>query len=185
MTPSIRTLADAALDGDWAPLTNAASGAPRRWAESAACASDRPDDWMPRFDSPTADPENVRLLLGGTLAAPLSACAGCPVAARCLMDSVALGDAYGIRGGLLAAERSALTRSWHTTVRADRVEDAVAGAACVPLTAGERQAAVQAATDATVHDLSAAAQGIGVSREYLVRRARNARYRKPENRLSA
>lgn len=35
-------------------------------------------------------------------------CAGCPVQAECLAESLAVGDEFGIFGGLTAAERRAL-----------------------------------------------------------------------------
>ncbi|MFE6737562.1 WhiB family transcriptional regulator [Streptomyces tubercidicus] len=115
MALEIEEAAESALHGNWAPLLDAAREAPgKHWAEDARCAGRDINLFFPGSDTPWISPDEVRHTYGLLLNRPLNLCADCPlaVAARCLVEALRQDARYGIRGGLLASERSALHHAW-------------------------------------------------------------------------
>ncbi|GAA3162204.1 MULTISPECIES: WhiB family transcriptional regulator [Streptomyces] len=113
--PALNRVVDSALFGDWEPLLNAAEGTPReKWGERAQCSASEPDQFFLDSDTPWVSPVEVRIKEKFALSAPMRVCRECPfsVSARCLVEALRQGDAFGIRGGLLASERSSLQRMW-------------------------------------------------------------------------
>ncbi|QKW51526.1 WhiB family transcriptional regulator [Streptomyces buecherae] len=180
MSTDILSLIEAARQGNWLPLVEAAKGAPgKHWAESARCANQDVNLFVPSGDGPRADPDSVKNKLGLSLNRPRNLCSSCPVAvaARCLMESLKDDDEFGIRGGLLASERSALRRAWQERVNDNAVESALRGCTAA-LNKVDRDAVIaRFATDPSL-DATAVARGLGVRHEYLLKLAR--RYRKSQ-----
>ncbi|MFB6533054.1 WhiB family transcriptional regulator [Streptomyces noursei] len=111
----MKAIVEAARHGDWSPLLDAASGAPgKHWAEDARCAGRDTNQFFPGSDTPWMSSAEVRRRFGVALNRPLNVCADCPlaVAARCLVEALRQDARYGIRGGLLASDRSALHHAW-------------------------------------------------------------------------
>lgn len=180
MSTDISSLIEDAHQGNWLPLieeSKKASG--KHWAESARCANQDINIFVPPADGPREDPDSVKAKLGISLNRTRNLCASCPlaVAARCLVESLKDDDEYGIRGGLLASERSKLRRAWQNRDSEKAVEDALRGCTTA-LTKHARDAVIaRFATDPSL-DAAAVARGLGVTREYLLKLAR--RYRKSQ-----
>lgn len=70
------------------------------------------DAWRGRAACRTADPDLFFPDQGDyvTTRAAVAVCHGCPVVDACLADAVAMGERYGIRGGLTAVQRRASRR---------------------------------------------------------------------------
>lgn len=180
MSIDISSLIKAARQGNWLPLIEESKKAPgKHWAESARCTNQDINIFVPLADGPREDPESVIAKLGISLSRPRYLCASCPlaVAARCLVESLKDDDEYGIRGGLLAAERAELRREWQDRDTEKAVEGALRGCAAT-LTKPARDAVIaRFATDPSL-DATAVARGLGVTHEYLLKLAR--RYRKSQ-----
>lgn len=71
------------------------------WTTKAACKGMPVNDFYPTGHGPAAV-KSVR--------AALAVCDRCPVRRECLDDANALGDFYGIRGGLTGSERASMVR---------------------------------------------------------------------------
>lgn len=180
MSTAISSLIEAAHQGNWLPLIEESQKAPgKHWAEFARCVNQDINVFVPLADGPREDPDSVKAKLGISLNRPRNLCASCPlaVAARCLVESLKDDDEYGIRGSLLASERSELRRAWQD----QDTEKAVAGAlrgCTAALTKPARDAVIaRFATDPSL-DAAAVARGLGVTHEYLLKLAR--RYRKSQ-----
>ncbi|NJQ04053.1 WhiB family transcriptional regulator [Streptomyces lonarensis] len=180
MTTAISGLIEAARQGNWLPLTEEAKGAPgKHWAESAQCTNQDINLFVPPGDGPREDANSVKRKLGFSLNRPRNLCASCPlaVASRCLVESLKNDDEFGIRGGLLASERSELRHAWQRRASEESVERALQGCS-EALSKRERSAAIaRFATDPSL-DATAVARGLGVTHEYLLKLAR--RYRKSQ-----
>uniref|UniRef100_A0AAU2VVU8 WhiB family transcriptional regulator n=1 Tax=Streptomyces sp. NBC_00008 TaxID=2903610 RepID=A0AAU2VVU8_9ACTN len=180
MSTDISSLIKAAHQGNWLPLLEESKKAPgKHWAESARCANEDINMFVPLADGPREDPDVVKAKLGISLNRPRNFCASCPVAvaARCLVESLKDDDEYGIRGGLLASERSELRRAWQDRDTEKAVEGALRGCTS-PLTKPAREAVIaRFATDPSL-EAAAVARGLGVTHEYLLKLAR--RYRKSQ-----
>lgn len=185
MSTDISSLIEAARQGNWLPLIDESKKAPgKHWAEYAGCAKQDINMFVPLADGPREEPDYVKAKLGIALNRPRNLCASCPlaVAARCLVESLKHDDEYGIRGGLLASERTVLRRAWQDRNIEKAVEGAIRG--CTePLTKPARDAVIaRFATDSSL-DAAAVARGLGVTHEYLLKLAR--RYRKSQAEASA
>ncbi|MEW1674910.1 WhiB family transcriptional regulator [Streptomyces noursei] len=180
MSTDISSLIEAAHQGNWPPLIEESEKAPgKHWAESARCANQDINIFVPLADGPREDPESVKVKSGISLNRPRNLCASCPlpVAARCLVESLKDDDEYGIRGGLLASERSKLRRAWQDRDSEKAVEGALRGCTAT-LTKPARDAVIaRFATDPSL-DAAVVARGLGVTHEYLLKLAR--RYRKSQ-----
>ncbi|MFG3542091.1 WhiB family transcriptional regulator [Streptomyces clavifer] len=180
MSTDISSLIKAVHQGNWLPLLEESKKAPgKHWAESARCANQDINMFVPLADGPREDPDVVKAKLGISLNRPRNFCASCPVAvaARCLVESLKDDDEYGIRGGLLASERSELRRAWQDRDTEKAVKGALRGCTS-PLTKPARDAVIaRFATDPSL-DAAAVARGLGVTHEYLLKLAR--RYRKSQ-----
>lgn len=180
MITDISGLIEAAHHGNWLPLLEESKKAPgKHWAESARCVNQDINMFVPLADGPREDPDVVKTKLGRSLNRPRNLCGSCPVAvaARCLVESLKDDDEYGIRGGLLASERSELRRAWQDRETESAVERALQGCTA-SLTRPAREAVIaRFATDPSL-DAAAVARGLGVTREYLLKLAR--RYRKSQ-----
>lgn len=174
---SIKSLASAAQNGNWDPLTTEATKLPGKyWMEGARCIGQNPELFMPPQDGPHEDPRDVRRSGGPALDRVLSLCGACPppVAARCLVDSLQQGDHYGIRGGLLASERRSLRSSWSSRLRDDVVRAVLRGAVVRHSQTERREVIRRFAADTTI-EADDVARGLGVSRGLLIRLAWQAR----------
>ncbi|ARF73753.1 hypothetical protein B7C62_16890 [Kitasatospora albolonga] len=180
MSTDISSLIEAAHQGNWLPLIEESKKAPgKHWAESARCMNQDINMFVPLVDGPREDPDLVKTKLGISLNRPRNLCGSCPVAvaARCLVESLKDDDEYGIRGGLLASERSELRRAWQDRDTEQAVESALRGCTA-PLTKPARDAVIaRFATDPSL-DAAAVARGLGVTHQYLLKLAR--RYRKSQ-----
>ncbi|MER5968543.1 WhiB family transcriptional regulator [Streptomyces sp. NPDC002055] len=178
MSANIKTLSGAAFQGDWNPLFREAEKARgKHWAEEANCINRDIGIFFPKGDHPREDPHEVAERLALSIVRPMKLCASCPlpVAARCLVDSIEHDDEWGIRGGLLASERSQLRATWQQRVDDKVVERALRGATA-PLSTGEREAVIaRFAADSSVLDAAAVARALGVTRDYLFKLAWRAR----------
>lgn len=87
---------------------------PRHWTADAACADAEPDLFHPE-----GHPGVVLILT----AEAKTYCARCQVSARCLAESLARADPWGVWGGLDEDERAALLRRRRERERADRKRD--------------------------------------------------------------
>ncbi|MCC3767684.1 WhiB family transcriptional regulator [Streptomyces sp. UNOC14_S4] len=162
-------LVKTALNGDWAPLLEAAANMPgKHWAEDARCADKKIGAFFPHTDVPWADPDQVRRSQGIALNRPLNLCAACPLAtaARCLVESLRHGDEYGIRGGLLASERQNLLRSWNNRIDAESVAAVLRGVPTVLGTREREEVISRFAADPTM-DANRVARGLGIPTKYL------------------
>lgn len=180
MSTDISGLIEAAHQGNLLPLIEESKKAPgKNWAESARCTNQDINMFVPLADGPREDPDVVKTKLGIFLNRPRNLCGSCPVAvaARCLVESLKDDDEYGIRGGLLASERSELRRAWQDRDTEQAVEGALRGCTAA-LTKPARDAVIaRFATDPSL-DAAAVARGLGVTHEYLLKLAR--RYRKSQ-----
>ncbi|MEU9120549.1 WhiB family transcriptional regulator [Streptomyces sp. NPDC048506] len=180
MSTDIFSLIEAARQGNWLPLIEESKKAPgKHWAESARCANQDINIFVPLCDGPREDPDLVKAKLGIHLNRPRNLCASCPlaVAARCLVESLKDDDEFGIRGGLLASERSELRRAWQERVNEKAVEGALQGCTAVLSKTARDAVIARFATDPSL-DAAAVARGLGVTHEYLLKLAR--RYRKSQ-----
>lgn len=80
------------------------------WRLSAACDGMDTDIWFPvsesgKFTNGGRRPENA------AVQAAKGICGMCEVRQACLEDAIAVGDSYGIRGGMTAAERKRLVEA--------------------------------------------------------------------------
>lgn len=169
MSTDIYSLTEAAYQGDWHPLVEAADQAPgKRWAEQAQCDGHDTDMFFPLADGPHGVPDEVKAKLGSSLAHPLSLCASCPltVAARCLVESLRYDEWFGIRAGLLASERSPLRTAWKERSDEEAVSNALRGATRA-LSKVERESAVARFVADPSLDPAIVARGLGVTRGYL------------------
>ncbi|MGW1123839.1 WhiB family transcriptional regulator [Streptomyces sp. NPDC002526] len=180
MSTDIFGLTEAARKGDWIPLVEESKKAPgKHWAELARCGNEDVNIFVPPADGPREDPDLVKSKLGISLNRPRNLCASCPlpVAARCLVESLKDDDEYGIRGGLLAAERSELRQAWQRRDIEKAAEAALRG--CTdPLTKPAREAVIARFANDPSLNSAAVARGLGVTHEYLLKLAR--RYRKSQ-----
>lgn len=181
MSTDISSLIEAVHQGNWLPLIEESQKAPgKHWAESARCMNQDINIFVPMADGPRENPDSVKAKLGISLNRPRNLCASCPlaVAARCLVESLKDDDEYGIRGSLLASERSELRRAWQNRKSEKAVEGALRGCTAA-LTKLARDAVIaRFATDPSL-DAAAVARGLGVTHEYLLKLAR--RYRKSKS----
>lgn len=69
------------------------------WRLRAACIGEDPEEFFPVSESMRAA-EDAKTI-----------CSTCPVRRACLEDAIAVGDSYGIRGGMTAAERRRLVKA--------------------------------------------------------------------------
>ncbi|MGW2840561.1 WhiB family transcriptional regulator [Streptomyces sp. NPDC001493] len=174
MRTTISDLAGAALRGDWGPLISASEKSQgKHWAENAACVGRDTSMFFPSGDGPQSDPEKTAERLGLSLVRPLNLCANCPLttAARCLIDSIRNDEAFGIRGGLMASERSALRFSWRTRTNEAAIQRALRGSTATLSKAERSEVIARFATDPSI-DAAAVARGLGVSHDYLLKLAR-------------
>jgi WhiB family redox-sensing transcriptional regulator len=74
------------------------------WRESAACAGMHGNLFFPTGTPGKPFAEDVRL--HRQTAAVKAVCAGCPVAAPCLLEALERCDGWGVFGGLTAEERA-------------------------------------------------------------------------------
>lgn len=100
------------------------------WRDQAACA---PADVDPELFHPLSANDQTRIAWARAV------CASCPVRQPCLDDAVRTGDDFGIRGGLLPAERREHVRAAARARRADR-----AAARWIPGTAWIQDAGLDA-----------------------------------------
>ncbi|WP_078892895.1 WhiB family transcriptional regulator [Streptomyces sp. NRRL F-2580] len=179
MSTDIRSLIEAAHQGNWSPLIEESRKAPgKHWAEEARCSNQDIDIFVPLGDGPREDPETVKSKLGTSLNRPRNLCASCPlaVAARCLVESLRDDDEFGIRAGLLASERSALRAAWQQRANEEAVQSALQGCTAA-LSKVERDAVIaRFATDPSLEP-AAVARGLGVTHEYLLKLARRYRHK--------
>jgi WhiB family transcriptional regulator, redox-sensing transcriptional regulator len=145
MSDNIASLSAAAFQGDGNPLLGEAEKARgKHWAEEANCTEADVDLFFPIGDGPREDPMESAERLGLSLVQPMNLCASCPlhIAARCLVDSIERDDEWGIRGGLLASERSALRATWQQRIDQEAVDKALRGATA-PLSKSGREAVIE------------------------------------------
>lgn len=179
MTPGIGDLIDAARRGDWSPLLDAAvPGAGKHWAEQAGCSGQDTELFMPPSDGPREDPAAVRRIQGISLNLVLNFCASCPVAvaAQCLVESLQLDVEYGIRAGLLAAERSVLRDAWKRRIDAEAVSAVLRGVPVV-LTEAEHEEVIARFAGDPALNADLVARGLGINRKYLWQLARAYKWR--------
>ncbi|WP_224059164.1 WhiB family transcriptional regulator [Streptomyces kanamyceticus] len=179
MASSIGVAVQAAREGNWTPLVEAAADAPgKNWAEKAQCSGRMADTFFPTAEHPWSDPDQVRHAQGIALNAPLKLCATCPlaVAARCLVESLRSDDEYGIRAGLLASERSELRRSWKQRLDSTAISAALRGVTTL-LSAHERQEVVARFAADPMIGADRVARGLGVPSKYLWQLAREHKQR--------
>ncbi len=181
--PTVSHLAQSALQGDWNPLvgeSRKASG--KHWAEDAKCDGQDTEIFFPTGDGPQEDPVETAKRLRLALVKPLNLCASCPLAtaARCLVESLRDNEEFGIRGGLLASERSALRTSWQQRVNESAVRRALQGSTAT-LSKAERDEVVARFAEDLSMDPGAVARGLGVTHDYLLKLARTHRQKhRPE-----
>ncbi|MFD5553791.1 WhiB family transcriptional regulator [Streptomyces sp. NPDC127068] len=174
MRITISDLSEAALRGDWGPLIRESENTQgKHWAENAQCSGRNTDMFFLRGDSPRSEPMEAVERLGLSLVRPLNLCAACPLttAARCLIESLRNDEEFGIRGGLIASERSALRASWQKRVDTKAVGRALRGATAALSQAERDEVIARFAADPAV-DAAAVARGLGVTHEYLLKLAR-------------
>ncbi|MFI5803376.1 WhiB family transcriptional regulator [Streptomyces sp. NPDC051561] len=152
----------------------------RNWAEDAACTGSKTEDFFPAGDGFDRSPAAVKSRAadeGTPLQRSLNACARCPLAtqARCLIEALELGTEYGIRAGLLASEREDLHKGWDQRIREESVSNALSGVPSGLSAAEFKEAISRFANDQSAYDKDQAARGLGLSRKYLLKLARNER----------
>ncbi|MBD0689402.1 WhiB family transcriptional regulator [Streptomyces sp. CBMA123] len=181
MRTTISDLSEAALRGNWGPLLRESEKARgKHWAENARCAGRDTNLFFPCGDGPHSEPVETVERLGLSLFRPLNLCAACPLAtaARCLIESLRDDEWFGIRGGLIASERSALRASWKQRVDEGAVGRALRGSTAA-LSKAERRAVVARFAEApTTMDAAAVARGLGITHENLLRLARTYRQKR-------
>ncbi|GAA2241858.1 hypothetical protein GCM10010232_31160 [Streptomyces amakusaensis] len=174
MRTIISDLSEAALRGDWGPLLEESDKAQgKHWAENARCSGRDTDMFFPCGDGPQSEPMETVERLGLSLVRPLNMCADCPLttAARCLMESLRDDEEFGIRGGLIASERSALRASWQERMDGGAVGRTLRGSTAALSKAERAEAIARFAADSTM-DANAVARGLGITREYLLKLTR-------------
>lgn len=174
MSPEIFSLVEAALDGDWSPLIEESKKAPGKyWAEDAQCCNKDVDLFVPPEDGLYEDPDAVKERIGPALNRPLNLCASCPapVAARCLIESLRDDEHFGIRAGLLSAERRPLRTAWRNRVDEEEVQAALRGAT-LPIGRATRNAVIARFAEDPALDPAPVARALGVSHEYLLKLVR-------------
>ncbi|MFF2025255.1 WhiB family transcriptional regulator [Streptomyces sp. NPDC058171] len=179
MRTTISDLSEAALRGDWSPLLEESDKAQgKHWAEDARCSGRDTDLFFPCGDDPHDEPMDTVERLGLSLVRPLNMCAACPLttAARCLVESLRGDEEFGIRGGLIASERSALRASWRERKDSGAVGRTLRGSTAALSRAERTEAIARFAADSTM-DANAVARGLGITREYLLKLARLHRQR--------
>ncbi len=67
-------------------------------------------DWQARAACLTADPEIFFPEKGGSTRAAKKVCSGCPVREECLAYALAVGEHFGVWGGLSERERRKVRR---------------------------------------------------------------------------
>lgn len=77
----------------------------RQWLDQARCRDTEPELFFPPSEDETVP------AVATQVAAAKAVCAGCPVWAECLAWAVTTGQAFGVWGGLTAAERRRLARN--------------------------------------------------------------------------
>ncbi|MFD6468966.1 WhiB family transcriptional regulator [Streptomyces goshikiensis] len=180
MSTTISDLSEAALRGNWGPIIRESKKARGKyWAESARCSGRDTDMFFPPGDSPQSDPMETVERLGLSLVKPLNLCAACPLttAARCLVESLRNDEEFGIRGGMIASERSALRTSWQGRLDTDAVGRALNGSTAALSKAERREVIARFAADSSL-DAAAVARGLGITHEYLLKLARAHRQRR-------
>lgn len=189
MSTGIHGLIEAAYQGGWSPLIEESEKAPgKHWAESARCANQDIDIFVPVGDGPRKNPEIVKARLGISLNRPRNLCAACPlaVAARCLVESLRDDDEFGIRAGLLASERSALRTAWQQRANEEAVQGALQGSTAA-LSKVDRDSVIARFSADPSLEPATVARGLGITHEYLlklVRRHRKKSQPTPAGRLS-
>ncbi|MEU7230066.1 WhiB family transcriptional regulator [Streptomyces chrestomyceticus] len=179
MLSEIDAIVDAARDGEWSPLLDAAGQVhSKEWAEQAACAGEETELFFPQGDAPGKAPDVVRGVRKGELIRPLLFCAHCPVpvAARCLLEALELDADHGIRAGLLASERTELHHGWNNRVDVDRVSAALRGNT-VSLTDAEEREIVTKLSNNPSLSRKHAARAMGIKYSYLMQLIRDERKR--------
>ncbi|MFI9327216.1 WhiB family transcriptional regulator [Kitasatospora sp. NPDC052868] len=174
MRTTISDLSEAALRGDWSPLIRESEKAQgKHWAENARCSGRDTDMFFPCGDSPQSDPIETVERLGLSLIRPLNLCAACPLttAARCLVESLRNDEEFGIRGGLIASERSALRASWQKRMDTNAVRRALRGSTAALSKAERNEVIARFAADPEM-DAAAVARGLGITHDYLLKLAR-------------
>ncbi len=174
MRTTISDLSEAALRGDWGPLIDESRKARgKHWAENARCSGRDTSMFFPLGDGPQSEPMETVERLGLSLVRPLNMCAACPLttAARCLIESLRDDEEFGIRGGLIASERSALRASWQQRMDKGAVGRALRGSTAALSKAERAEVIAQFAADSTM-DAAAVARGLGITHEYLLKLAR-------------
>lgn len=179
MRTTISDLSEAAWRGNWDPLIRASEKAQgKHWAENAQCAGRDTNMFFPRGDGPQSEPVETVERLGLSLVGPLNLCAACPLttAARCLIEALR-DDEFGIRGGLIASERSALRSRWQQRADKGAVRRALRGSTAALSKAERHEVIARFATDPTI-DAVAVARGLGITHEYLLKLARSYRQKR-------
>ncbi|MFD0370763.1 WhiB family transcriptional regulator [Streptomyces sp. NPDC127114] len=180
MRTTISDLSEAALRGDWGPLIRESEKARgKHWAENARCSGRDTDMFFPLGDGPQAEPMETVERLGLSLVRPLNLCAACPLstAARCLIESLRNDEEFGIRGGLIASERSTLRASWQKRTDENAVGRALRGSTAALSKAERNEVIARFAADPTM-DATAVARGLGITHEYLLKLARTHRQKR-------
>ncbi len=85
----------------------------RLWLHQAQCQDAEPELFFPASEDETLP------AVAAQVAAAKAVCAGCAVWAECLSWAVTTGQAFGVWGGLTAAERRRLARSRVSDQRRD------------------------------------------------------------------
>ncbi|MEU4205332.1 WhiB family transcriptional regulator [Streptomyces sp. NPDC026294] len=179
MLTEIDVIVDAARNGQWSPLLDAAGHAhSKEWAGQAACASEEPEQFFPQGDAPGKSPDVVRGARKGELIRPLLLCAHCPtpVAARCLLEALELGSEYGIRAGLLASERTDIHHAWNNRVDAEKISAALRGNTAALSPAEESELVTTLSNDPQL-SRKHAARAMGIKYSYLMQLIRDERKR--------
>ncbi|MBD0688483.1 hypothetical protein BG452_04845 [Streptomyces sp. CBMA123] len=135
--------------------------------------------FFPRGDGPQSEPVETVERLGLSLVGPLNLCAACPLttAARCLIEALRDDEEFGIRGGLIASERSALRSRWQQRADKGAVVRALRGSTAALSKAERNEVIARFATDPT-SDAAAVARGLGITHEYLLKLARTYRQKR-------
>lgn len=186
MLAEIDAIVEAARNGEWSPLLNAAGDThSKEWAEQAACADEETELFFPQGDAPGKSPDVVRGARKGELIRPLLFCSHCPtpVAARCLLEALELDADYGIRAGLLASERTELHHAWNNHVDGDRVSAALRGSTVALTDAEEREIVTKLSNDPSL-SRKQAARAMGIKYSYLMQLIRDERKRQFSSRAT-
>ncbi|MGW4503635.1 WhiB family transcriptional regulator [Streptomyces sp. NPDC004436] len=180
MRTTISDLSEAALRGDWSPLLRESEKARgKHWAENARCSGRDTNMFFLCGDGPQSEPMETVERLGLSLVRPLNLCAACPLAtaARCLVESLRGDEEFGIRGGLIASERSALRASWQKRMDTDAVSRALRGSTAA-LSKTERSEVIARFAANPAMDATAVARALGITHAYLLKLARDHRQKR-------